>query len=270
MKKSILLFLAFTLTACLPSSADETPAPQVTVTSEVTVTLLPPTATETLAPPTYTATPSAETVTMGGVIFTVDANGVMTIVEATGASDEIKAENLAKVDPKAWGFEAGEAEIRNIDGKIFITPEGDPDTHIAEWVGGFAGEWKWQWDELEKLPGGNPLYKLAKTIDKDGGDPKLVEDAILEDSKLVEAFATSDKQTTGKGLFGMYIYVYTESMGDNRVAVAILKTSKSPAGKTVSELEKTNFSGYIFILDENKNPVRIMVDDFSLKIRGLH
>ncbi|MBK6792627.1 MAG: hypothetical protein IPG80_08785 [Anaerolineales bacterium] len=42
MKKTTLIFLAFTLAACQSSSEGATPTPQVTVTSEVTATLTPP------------------------------------------------------------------------------------------------------------------------------------------------------------------------------------------------------------------------------------
>jgi hypothetical protein len=261
MKKLIVFIIAFILTACLPS------APQVIVTSEVTVTLMPPPTLEATSTPDPTTTPTAETVTMGNVKFSVDENGVMTIVEATGADEATKAENRAKVDPEAWGFEKGEVEIINIDGKIFITPTGDSDTRIAEWVGGFAGGWKWQWDELEKLPGGNPIFETAKLWEMDKNFNEVDRERAESDSVIIEAFASTSKTKIpgdGKSFYNDAIYLRSQ---DGKVIGAVLK-SKDTKNLDPSLASSGSVEGIIFYLDKDGKTVRtIWAEDINLLIR---
>jgi hypothetical protein len=133
---------------------------------------------------------ASETITLGGVTLTIDENGVVSAMSVEGNyTDEQKAEKLAAVDPTNWGFETGEAQIVQEDGKLYITPTGEPETKIASWYYG-TGEWEWDWEVMEGLAGGNPLFELAKTFEMNGTMPIAGEQKeARSDSAGVRIFA---------------------------------------------------------------------------------
>ncbi len=91
MRKQFLLLFVLIFSACTP---------QVAVTSEVTVTLLPSTATETPAPPTYTATPTP-------VVFPAEKLATMDSSEIIAAAPEV-------TDVKASAY-IGHNEVGYVD-----------------------------------------------------------------------------------------------------------------------------------------------------------
>jgi hypothetical protein len=253
--KKVLYLLVLFLISCSTQ-------PQVTVTSEVTITLPPPTATETLAPPTYTATSAAETVTIGGVTMTVGEDGVVDLdsMKATGSSDEVKAENLAKVDPTKWGYKVGEAQIR-VDGpnRFMEKIVGEEVFRVATWDFS-SNQWLWDGTMMEHIPLFDGFAKTYPVLDS--GDVQVTKE-VRADAAEIRAFA-----------IGYTIYLYdgtdkTEAIiatfsgddrGNNKLDPnAMLKSRK---GQVVT--------GMIGFKTQSGKIVKMKFKDIEVFIRGFN
>jgi hypothetical protein len=154
-----------------------------------------------------------ETVIMSNVILTLDENGVVTEMEATGANDEIKAENLAKVDPAAWGFEAGEAQIIKDTTGMHIVVDGE---NVAKWVG---TEWEWDGTMMELLP----LFDgFAKTYPTTDGDDVRVTNEVRADAAEIRVFAEEEAVKISGGQYNYTIYLYDEEYKSEAVVARVL------------------------------------------------
>jgi hypothetical protein len=238
----------------------------VTVTSEVTVTLT-PAATETPISPTFTLTPSTETLTLGGVTMEIGPDGVadMDSMKATGASDEIKAQNLAKVDPTEWGYKPGEVEIRNIDGKTFYTPAGEPDIHIAEWVGPFgAGEWEWDGAMMEHIPLFDGFAKTYPTTEE-GKVRQTTE--VQADAADILKFAAENKAIIG---LTDTIYVYKDANKEEAIVARYGGSVKLDPMEMLKTKEGKLVTGWVVFKTTSGKVVKMKFKDIEVFIRGFN
>lgn len=200
---------------------------------------------------------ATETVTIGGVKMTVGEDGVVTEMEATGADADTKADNLAKVDPTKWGFEAGEADIVKDETGIHMVVDGN---NVAKWVG---TEWEWDWQVLEGLEGGNPLFELAKTWEMKGVN--VVDRVGAEtDSALLDAFAQTEGGKTGKHPMVDSVFVFSddgkEAIGGFLIAGNNVRTSEDAA-----RVDRTQ--GIFCFIADSGEMVAVSVKNFDSEIR---
>lgn len=257
MKKSIVL-LAILLISC---------APQVTVTSEVTVTLTPlPTAMETPDPPTHTATPTGETVTLNGVTFTLgeeNADGSMPVtemkVEGNYTNEQI-AEKLNTVDPLAWGFEPGEVEHIFVGDYLEIVAAGDHSQVLAEWNYG-KNEYVWNWNVMEDFEGGNPIFNIAKVWKMKGVNPDNMDEARADSTKVFDACTMLPVESKTETIQAVYIY---NSSRDVAIGGFLLSPKNITEPK---DAEKGDVVGRLCFIDNGRGVVHMRVRNFSFDIR---
>jgi hypothetical protein len=198
-----------------------------------------------------------ETVTMGGVILTLDENGVVTEMEATGASEEIKAENLAKVDPMAWGFEKGEAQIVKNETGTHIVSEGQ---NVAKWVG---TEWEWDGTKMELLP----LFDgFAKTYPTTDSGAVIVTGEVHAEAARIRVFANEEglKMSGGRRYYDYTIYLYDgDERADAMVARVLAKAKILDPNKDKSGV----VDGWICFMTTSGDLVKMKFDDIEVFVR---
>lgn len=253
MKKVIFIIIASSiLSACLSTPSQPTVAP------EATPTLSPPTPTETLVPPTLIATSAAETISLGGVTLTLDENGVAIAMEVEGNyTVEQKAEKMAAVDPTNWGFEPGEAQIiKGEDGKIFMTPVGEPKIKMASWYG---SEWLWDWSVMNAMEDGNPLFDFAKTFATNDSGGVRVTKEVRADAEEIRTFAP-----------GYPIYLYDRIDKTESIIATYRGDEKLDPNEMIKSKQSEIVDGWIGFKTKSGEIVKMRFKDIEVFIRGFN
>lgn len=203
-----------------------------------------------------------ETVTMGGVILTLDENGVVKDMEATGADAETKADNLAKVDPAAWGLEVGDGEgqaqiVKGSDGTHIVVDGQD----VAKWVG---TEWEWDGTMMGKLSLFDGFAKTYPTTDT--GAVRQTNE-VQADAKEIRAFAEQEAAMIGGSQRNYTIYLYDDLDRSEAVVARVLTNGKVlDPNKDKSGV----VDGWICFKTTTGELVRMKFSDIEVFIRGFN
>jgi hypothetical protein len=193
--------------------------------------------------------------------MTVDENGVvdMDSMKATGASDEIKAQNLAKVDPKAWGCD--DCQIMKVDGKMFIAPKGQPDIHIADWGSDING-WKWEYKLYEEILFGN----FAKTMEMKNG--VLVDlDTAMADSAEINKFAAGEVENLTNTL-RQPVFLLKDGLKEKAIVGYTIRLNVNMKDGSVKKLRSINESdvvnGYVCLTSKDGSIIKVWLNNMTI------